>query len=99
MATIVKVCRKSGNASYKAVIRLRGVKPFSKTFKLKKDAKAWADRMERDIDATRAYGNRNVRNMTLADLIGERIREHPSNDSSLISNLSWWKREPVCRHV
>jgi hypothetical protein len=57
MATITKVCRKSGDA-YKAMIRLRGVKPFSKTFKLKKDAKVWANRMERDIDEARAYGNR-----------------------------------------
>ena len=34
MATISKVSRKSGDA-YKALIRLRGVNPFSKTFKLK----------------------------------------------------------------
>jgi len=55
MATITKVCRKSGDA-YKAVIRLRGVKPFSKTFRLRKHAKAWAERMERDRDEARAYG-------------------------------------------
>ena len=54
MSTITKVCRKSHDA-YKAVIRLRGSKTFSKTFKLRKHAKAWADRMERDIDASRAY--------------------------------------------
>jgi len=40
MATISKVCRKSRDA-YKAVIRLRGIKSFSKTFKLRKDA-YWA---------------------------------------------------------
>jgi hypothetical protein len=57
MATIFKVCRKSHDAC-KAVIRLRGIKPFSKTFKLKKDAKVWAIRMERDIDEARAYGLR-----------------------------------------
>lgn len=54
MATITKVCRKSGDA-YKAVIRLRGSKTFSKTFKLRKHAKAWADRVERDTEASRAY--------------------------------------------
>jgi hypothetical protein len=54
MATITKVCRKSGDA-FKAVIRLRGVKPISKTFKLRKHAKAWSDRMERDVDEARAY--------------------------------------------
>jgi len=39
MATITKVRRKSGDA-YKAVIRLRGAKPFSKTFRLMKHARA-----------------------------------------------------------
>jgi len=56
MATITKVCRKSGDA-YKAIIRLRGSKTFSKTFKLRKHAKAWSSRVERDIEASRAYGN------------------------------------------
>jgi hypothetical protein len=72
---------------------LRGEKPFSKTFKFKKNAKAWAARMERDIDEARAYGNRVVRNMTLADLITERIEESPLHDKSAISNLNWWMRE------
>lgn len=94
MATIVKVCRKSGDA-YKAVIRLRGVKPFSKTFKLRKFAKAWAERMERNPDEARAYGTRAVRKMILAELIEDKIREQPSNDTSFISNLHWWKREPI----
>ena len=56
MATITKVRRKTGDA-YKAGIRLRGAKPFSKTFKLRKHAKAWADRIERNIEASRAYGH------------------------------------------
>lgn len=92
MATITTVRRKSGNA-YKAMIRLRGVTPFSKTFKLKKDAKVWATRMERDIDEARAYGNRALRNLTLAELIKEKIEKNPGKDQSAISNLNWWKRE------
>ena len=68
MATITKVRRKSGDA-YKAVIRLRGAKPFSKTFRLMKHALAWAERMERDHEASRAYGNAAVRTMTLSELI------------------------------
>ena len=91
MATITKVCRKSNDA-YKAVIRLRGIKPFSKTFKLKRDAKAWAERMERDISASRAYGNQRVRLMTLSDLIGLYIyiQKYPEQYKSGISNLNWW---------
>lgn len=68
MATIVKVARKTGDA-YKAVIRLRGIKPFSKTFRRKTDARAWAERMERNIDEARAHGNDRTRVMTLRELI------------------------------
>ena len=92
MATITKVCRKTGDA-YKALIRLRGVNPFSKTFKLKKDAKVWALRMERNIDEARAYGNRALRNLTLAELIREKIKEYPGKDKSAISNLNWFVAE------
>jgi len=92
MATITKVSRKSGDA-YKAVIRLRGSKSFSKTFKLRKHAKAWADRMERDVEASRAYGNAAARKMTLSELIRLYIHYNPNKDKSGISNLAWWKRE------
>lgn len=92
MATIIKVSRKSGDA-YKAVIRLRGVKPFSKTFSLKKLARAWAERMERDINASRAYGNQQVRQMTLAELIRLYIHKYPEHYKSGVSNLNWWMRE------
>jgi hypothetical protein len=92
MATIVKVCRKSGDA-YKAVIRLRGVKPFSKTFRLKKHAKTWAERMERDLDEARAHGNRAMRYMALAELIKGKVQKNPGKDKSAISNLNWWARE------
>jgi hypothetical protein len=92
MTTIVKVCRKSGDA-YKAVIRLRGVKPFSKTFRLKKHAKTWAERMERDLDEARAHGNRAMRYMTLAELIKGKVQKNPGKDKSAISNLNWWARE------
>jgi hypothetical protein len=80
MATITKVCRKSGDA-YKAVIRLRGSKPFSKTFKLRKYAKAWAERMERDIEASRAYGNAAARTMTLGELIRHFIQNNPKGST------------------
>jgi hypothetical protein len=92
MATITKVCRKSGDA-YKAVIRLRVSKTFSKTFKLRKHAKAWADRIERDIEASRAYGNAHARTMTLSELIRLYIHYRPKQDKSGISNLNWWKRQ------
>jgi integrase len=92
MATITKVCRKKGDA-YKAVIRLRGSKTFSKTFKLRKHAKAWAERMERDVEASRAYGNAAARTMSLSELIRLYVHNNPKQDKSGLSNLNWWKRE------
>jgi hypothetical protein len=92
MATITKVCRKSGNA-YKAVIRLRGIKPFSKTFKLRKDAKAWAERRERNIDEARAHGNDRVRTLTLKELVRAYERHFSGKNLSAIFCLSWWVGE------
>lgn len=91
MATITKVVRKTGHA-YKAVIRLRGTKPFSKTFKLRKDAKAWAERVERDIDEARAYGNTRVRAMTLRELVRAYERQYTGNNHSAFSCLKEWVR-------
>lgn len=91
MSTIVRVPRQSGFA-YKALIRLKGVKPFSKTFLLRKDAKTWAERMERDIDTARAHGNAVVRQMTLSDLIKKYVAQ-PGLDKATITNLNWWRRE------
>jgi len=89
MATITKVCRKSGNA-YKALIRLRGVKPFSKTFKLKKDAKAWSERIERNIDEARAHGNDRIRTLTLKELVRAYERHYSGKNLSAIFCLNWW---------
>ena len=90
MATITKVTRNSGHA-YKAVIRLKNIQPFSKTFKLKADAKAWATRIERNIDEARAHGNTAARQMTLSGLIEDYVTHRVVKGAA--SNLAWWKRE------
>ena len=92
MATITNVCRKSGNV-YKAVMRLRGIKSFSKTFKLRKNAKAWAERKERNIDEARAHGNDRVRVLTLKELVRAYERHYSGKNMSAIFCLSWWVRE------
>jgi hypothetical protein len=92
MATITKVRRKSGYA-YKASIRLRGIKPFSKTFRLKTDAKAWAERMDRNIDEARAHGNDRTRTMTLKQLVMAFERRYAGRDHSALFCLAWWVRE------
>jgi len=91
MATLTKVARQSGSA-YKALIRLRGIKPFSKTFKRKADAKAWADRIERNIDQARAHGNAVVQRLTLGQLITEYFEQWTGTANGTLSALTWWKR-------
>ena len=68
MASIVKVARRNGHA-YKAIVRNRGMKTVTKTFPRRADAKAWAERMERNIDEARAHGNQALRRLSLKDLI------------------------------
>jgi integrase len=58
-----------------------------------KHARAWAERIERDLEASRAYGNTAARTMTLSELIRLYIHNNPKQDKSGISNLNWWKRE------
>ncbi len=93
MAAITKVCRKSGYA-YKAVIRLRGIKPFSKTFKLRKDAKAWSERMERNIEEARAHGNDYARTLTLKELVGTYIHQYTGKNHSAYSCL---QKNYICK--
>jgi integrase len=92
MATITKVARKTGDA-YKAVIRLRGIKPFSKTFRRKTDARAWAERMERNIEEARIHGNDHARTLTLKELVREYIDQYTGNNHSVYGCLEWWVRE------
>lgn len=97
MATITKVSRETG-AAYKAVIRLQNIKPFSKTFRLRKDAKTWAERMERNIDEARAYGNSLAHDMTLADLIREYSQQQDIAEAA-VSRLKFWQQELGNRHL
>ena len=105
MATITKVCRKKGDA-YKAVIRLRGIKPFSKTFKRKTDARAWAERMERNIEEARIHGNDSARTLSLAELVRSYVDQYEGRNHSAYSCLEYWvhrygdmKLADVTRHT
>ena len=90
MAFVKQVSRKSGKA-YRAVVRNRGQREISATFSRKKDADAWASRMERDADAARAYGNSVLRTITLADLIDEFAEAHTGKDYMILDRLAWWR--------
>lgn len=67
MATIISVPRVKGTR-YKAVIRLEGIKPYSRTFKTRKAAQHWVREQESDVDMARAGGDVQAQRMTLAEL-------------------------------
>jgi hypothetical protein len=67
MSTIVTIPRVKGTR-YKAVIRLAGVKPFSRTFNTRKAAEHWAKHQEDNVDLLRAGVDIKALRMTLASL-------------------------------
>jgi integrase len=90
MATIKRVRRKSGSA-FKAVVRHRGLREVTKTFTRKSDARAWAKRVEADIETLRAHGNQNVRRLTLTELIDAYLDAYAGRDPKLPGRLHWWR--------
>jgi hypothetical protein len=90
METIIKVQRKAGT-SYKAIIRQRGLKPFSETFKSKSAARAWLKRVEADDELCRARGNRKAAGKTVSDLIDNYIHQYEKKDLGRLAILAYWK--------
>ena len=89
MAAITKIARKTG-VSYRVTINRAGVRPFSRNFKTKKTAVAWAKKTEGDLEATRVEGANIARNLTLATLITELVNSRTINPATVIA-LTWWK--------
>ncbi|MFZ2168971.1 MAG: hypothetical protein WAW61_04960 [Methylococcaceae bacterium] len=71
MATIRRIQRKTGTV-YKAIITKRGEALKSQTFTLKRDAVAWAKRIEADDEMMEALGTRGA-SMRLDELVDEYI--------------------------
>jgi hypothetical protein len=89
MAAITKLSQKSG-IKYRVTINMAGVRPFSRNFKTKKAAVAWAKKIEGDLEAAKVEGNRAARNLTLSTLITELVNSHTINPATVIA-LTWWK--------
>ena len=90
MATIQKVSNKNGTVSYRAIIRLKGTKPVSKTFRTKRLAQQYARRLEGDRELLAATGSNPVRGMCLYDLIAEYLTQYTKKDKIILYRLAWW---------
>ncbi len=87
MATI----RKLPSGKYNVQVRREGHPPLSDTFKTKTEAKAWATKIEGDIDQGKHYGFSRVR--TLADAIdafkATKTTIKTADDRN--RHLAWWR--------
>jgi integrase len=83
---------------YRATIQLKGIKPYSRNFSLKKNAQAWEKQQAKDIETARANGDPVARTLTLKELIRAYTTENQVGKATVI-NLGWWKREYGARRV
>ena len=96
MATIRKYRTDEGQVSFTATIRVRGFKSTSRTFDNVKDAKGWADELERELKKKRTRGGArsDLTKLTVADLVEEYLAE-PSTQAlrslaGMTQMLGWW---------
>ena len=89
MAAITTISQKSG-VRYRVTINMPGVRPFSRNFKTKKNARAWAKKTEGDLETARIEGNNLARNLTLSTLITEQASNCTINRTTA-GALTWWK--------
>jgi hypothetical protein len=89
MAAITKVTQKAG-MSYRVTIDMPGVRPFSRSFRTKRTAVAWAKKTEGDLEVARVEGNNAARNLNLATLSTELVNSRTISPATVIA-LTWWK--------
>ena len=98
MAYIQKRINKNGEISYIAQIRISGYGSEYKTFKLKTDAKEWAQKTESEIRENINFPKRKAQKYTIAQIIDKFIENElpkrtPKEQSAFINALNWYKKE------
>jgi integrase len=88
MATIRKIQRKSGTV-YKAIITKRGEALKSQTFSLKRDAIAWAKRIEADHELMEALGSRGA-SMRFNELVDDYILQWNGKSDTQLPIARYW---------
>jgi integrase len=93
VATIIPVSRVKGTR-YKAIIRLAGIKPYSRMFKTRRAAEHWARLQESDIDLARAGVDVQAQHMTLAELCDDyMLHGWKGKDQNRERHVAWWREE------
>ncbi|MCU7836713.1 MAG: site-specific integrase [gamma proteobacterium symbiont of Taylorina sp.] len=82
--------KKLPSGKYQVQIRLKGLRPISKSFKKKKDATDFARKVEGDIELARALGDPVTNKSTLADLIDDYLEQYDKKDQNAYTRLKWW---------
>ncbi|MBK8991290.1 MAG: hypothetical protein IPM40_06155 [Gammaproteobacteria bacterium] len=94
MATIQKRGQADGSTSYRVLIRKQGFRPRTATFRTKKEADAWAKKVEGELVGMRYDPTLVAGKHTLADLIDRYLEHHNFNKRhEQRRRLGWWRKE------
>jgi integrase len=78
----------ASGTSYRAIVKYSGRIVGSKTFRLRKDAKAWATRLESDRQHMAALGSPDGARL-FKDVAAE-VKRTPSRDKNRAFRIDWW---------
>lgn len=97
MAYIEKRIAKDGEVSYRAQIRVKGLKTINETFPTKRLAEAWAKKTEIEIKEGKHFRAAESKKHTVADLIDRYLEtvmpRKPKSTRKQTSQLLWWKEK------
>ena len=98
MAEIKRRTKKNGELSYTASVRIKGYPSITKTFKLKTDAKEWANKTESEIRENINFPKRKAQKYTVGDIIDKFIenelpKRKPKAQTEFKMVLNWYKNE------
>ena len=98
MATIRERPSRRYGRAFQVQVRRRGERPQTRSFRLKTDARKWANRIESAIDEGRSLPGVEARKHTVTELLDRYITETlphlgTASASRQVAQLEWWKEE------
>lgn len=81
---------KTKSRSFEAQIRLKGLRPISKTFKTKTLAKQFVREVEGDFQLQHALGRPIVNKIKFNDFVELYLNQYTGKDPSTTGRLKWW---------
>ena len=97
MSTIVQIPRVKGDV-FKAIVRIKGIKPYSRTFQIRKAAEHWLAAEKETVDLVSAGVDIEVVRMTFTELCDEYLEKGwKGKDGGRAYHVAWW-REQLGKH-